>query len=84
MAVSGLFPRVWFERLWQDVQYGCRMIAANPGFSIIAIVSIAIGVGANSAIFSFADALMLRPLPVPRPREVLTVGSTEALEAFGA
>jgi macrolide transport system ATP-binding/permease protein len=84
MVIRSISPRVWLERLWQDVSYGCRTIAANPGFSIIAIVSIAIGVGANSAIFSFADALLLRPLPVPRPGEVLTVGSTEALEAFGA
>jgi hypothetical protein len=75
---------VWLERLRQDVQYGCRMLAGSPGFASIAIVSLAIGVGVNCAIFSFADALLLRPLPVARPSEVLTVGSSAALEAFGA
>src|SRR6476620_8405728 len=77
-------PLVWLERLWQDVRYGCRMFAASPGFATVAILSLAIGIGANSAIFSFADALLLRPLPVARPGEVLTVGSTETLESFGA
>src|SRR6476660_8572759 len=76
--------RTWVERLWQDVRYGGRMFAGNPGFAAIAVLSLAIGIGANTAIFSFADALLLRPLPVARPGEVLTVGSTETLESFGA
>ena len=67
---------VWLERLWQDLRYGCRMLAASPGFTAVAVLSLAIGIGANCAIFSFADALLLRPLPVARPGEVLTVGST--------
>jgi macrolide transport system ATP-binding/permease protein len=75
---------VWLEQLWQDVQYAARMIAGSPGFASIAVVSLAVGIGANCAIFSFADALLLRPLPVARPGEVLTVGSTTAIEAFGA
>ena len=75
---------VWVERLWQDVQYGCRTLAASPAFTIVAVLSLAIGIGANCAIFSFADALLLRPLPVARPGEVLTVGSTSAIEAFGS
>src|ERR1700730_8641769 len=74
---------IWLERLWQDVQYGCRMLAGSPGFTSVAVLSLAIGIGANCAIFSFADALLLRPLPVARPGEVLTVGSTAALEALG-
>jgi predicted permease len=60
------------------------MLAASPGFTSIAVLSLAIGIGANCAIFSFADALLLRPLPVARPGEVLTVGSTASLEALGA
>jgi len=75
---------VWLERLWQDLRYGCRTLAGSPGFAAIAVLSLAIGIGANCAIFSFADALLLRPLPVARPGEVLTVGSTAAVEAFGA
>jgi predicted permease len=70
------------ERLWKDVRHGLRMLAASPSFTIVAVLSLAIGIGANSAIFSFADALLLRPLPVPRPGEVLTVGSRSSLEAL--
>ena len=81
-------PALWqlgsLERLWQDVRYGCRTFAGSPGFASIAILSLAIGIGANCAIFSFADALLLRPLPVARPGDVLTVGSTTSIEAFGA
>src|SRR5262252_11233536 len=79
------FPvRVWVERLWQDVKYGCRTLAASPAFTIVAVLSLAIGIGANCAIFSFADALLLRPLPVARPGDLLTIGSKQAVEAFGA
>jgi len=70
--------------LWQDVRYGARMLAASPGFAIVAVISLAIGIGANCAIFSFADALLFRPLPVARPGEVLTVGSTSSFEALNA
>ena len=72
------------ERLWQDVRYGGRVLAGSPGFATIAVLSLAIGIGANCAIFSFADALLLRPLPVARPGEVFTVGSAANLEALGA
>src|SRR5713101_4311590 len=75
---------VGLERLWQDVKYGCRLLMSSPGFTTVSVLSLAIGIGANTAIFSFADALLLRPLPVARPGEVLTVGSTTAIEAFGA
>src|SRR5215510_1565763 len=75
---------VWFEGAWQDVLYACRMLVANPGFTSVAILSLAVGIGANCAIFSFADALLLRPLPVLRPGELLTIGSKQAVEAFGA
>ena len=74
----------WLEPLWQDVKYGCRMLASTPAFTIVSVLSLAIGIGANCAIFSFADALLLRPLPVARPGEVVTVGSTASLESLRA
>jgi predicted permease len=73
---------LWLERLWQDVRYGCRVLAGNPGFTLVAVISLAIGIGANCAAFSWADALLLRPLTVSRPGEVLTVGSTMSVEGF--
>ncbi|MGH7178412.1 MAG: ABC transporter permease, partial [Tepidisphaeraceae bacterium] len=76
--------RAWLERLWQDVRYGCRILGKNPGFTTVAVVSLAIGVGANCAMFSFADALLLRPLPVARPGEIMTVGSMNTLESLRA
>jgi putative ABC transport system permease protein len=73
---------VWLERFWQDLRYGCRMLVKNPGFTLVSVISLAIGIGANCAVFSWADALLLRPLPVPRPNEVLTVGSATSVENF--
>src|SRR5437773_3302315 len=59
-----------------DIRYALRMLRQNPGFALTAIISIAIAIGANSAIFSMADALLLRPLPVAKASEVVTVRST--------
>jgi putative ABC transport system permease protein len=80
--IARLWKFGWFERLWQDVRYGCRMLAANPGFTLVAVISLAMGIGANCAAFSWADALLLRPLTVARPGEVVTVGSTMSVEGF--
>jgi putative ABC transport system permease protein len=63
------------ERLWQDLRHGLRVFARNPGLTAIAVASIAFGTGANVAIFSVADSLLLRPLPVSKPSEVVSVGS---------
>ena len=81
-GTRGVWSLVWLERLWQDLRYGCRMLVKNPGFTLISVTSLAIGIGANCAVFSWADALLLRPLPVPRPGDVLTVGSTTSVEGF--
>lgn len=57
----------------QSVGYAIRMLRKNPGLTAVAVCSLAIGIGANSAIFSLADALLLRPLPVPHASEVVSV-----------
>jgi macrolide transport system ATP-binding/permease protein len=61
------------DTIWQDLRHGARMLLKNPGFTVIAVISIAIGVGANAAMFSLADGLVMRPLPVTRPGDVLTI-----------
>ena len=68
----------------QDLRHGARMLVKNPGFALIAIISIAIGVGANAAMFSLADGLVLRPLRVPRSSEIVEVSalSPRASSAF--
>ena len=61
--------------LLQDLRIGARQLARSPGFTLIAVLSLAVGIGANTATFTFADGLLLRPMPIPNATEVVTVGS---------
>ena len=72
----GPWASVWIERLLQDVGHGARMLVKNPGFTLVAVLSIAIGVGANAAMFSVADGLIFRPLAVPDAGGLVVVGTT--------
>ena len=67
---------VWMETFLQDLRYGVRMLRRNPGFTLVAVGSLALGIGVNAAMFSLADGLLLRPLSVRRPGEVVTVRGT--------
>jgi predicted permease len=64
----------WLADFARDLRYGTRLMLRQPGFGVIAAASLALGIGANAAAFSWADAILLRPLPVPRAADVLTVG----------
>ena len=72
---------LWLERLWQDVRYGLRMLRKNPAFTAVAVATLALGIGANTAIFTVLDAVLLRPLPFPDPGRVVRV--TELMPQSG-
>jgi putative ABC transport system permease protein len=61
------------ETLWQDLRYGARLLRLNPGFTAVAVLSLALGIGANTAIFQLLDAVRLRTLPVKSPQELAVV-----------
>jgi predicted permease len=66
-----LWSWILLEQLAQDLRYGLRTMAANKTFSAMAILSLALGIGANTAIFSFMDSILLRSLPVPEPQSLV-------------
>src|SRR5438445_502364 len=67
----------------QDVRYAFRGLRQNPGYAFTAIVSIALAIGANSAIFSMADGMLLRPLPVPNPSQIASIRARIPSGGFG-
>ncbi len=65
------FP--WLESFWQDIRYGLRAMRNTPGFTVVAVLTLGLGIGVNAGVFSILNAAALRPLPIPKAGEVVSI-----------